>query len=67
MYFFISENCDKGESVTFKVVYNKQKHDVTFELDKTVLDLKKHIQTLTGKWLILSSVVVKKKNCIKQQ
>lgn len=48
-FFSISENCDIGESVTFKVIYNKQKYDVTFELDKTILDLKKHVQTLTGK------------------
>lgn len=47
MYF--TENCDKGETVTFKVIYNKQKYDVTFELDKTILDLKKHVQTLTGR------------------
>ena len=51
-YFFsFSENCDKGETVTFKVIYNKQKYDVTFELDKNIMDLKKHIQTLTGKEL----------------
>ncbi|XP_052819377.1 ubiquitin domain-containing protein UBFD1-like isoform X1 [Mya arenaria] len=43
-----TENCDKGETVTFKVIYNKQKYDITFELDKTILDLKKHVQTLTG-------------------
>lgn len=45
-----TENCDSAntETVTFKVIYNKQKYDVTFPLDKTVLDLKSHIQTLTS-------------------
>ena len=41
-----SGNC--GETVEFKVIFNKQKHDVTFPLDNTVLKLKDHIQTLTG-------------------
>ncbi|KAL4239848.1 Ubiquitin domain-containing protein ubfd1 [Mactra antiquata] len=45
-----TENCDSAtmETVTFKVIYNKQKYDVTFPIDKTVLELKKHVQTLTG-------------------
>ncbi|KAH3871926.1 ubiquitin domain-containing protein UBFD1-like [Dreissena polymorpha] len=42
------ENCDIGETVTFTVIYNKQKYDVEFGLNKTILDLKKHVQTLTG-------------------
>ena len=37
------------ETVSFKVIYNKQKHDVTFPLDKTVIDLKKHLEEITGK------------------
>lgn len=39
---------DVGEKIDFKVVYNKQKYDVTFPLDHTVAKLKIHIQTLTG-------------------
>ena len=48
------ENCDAnnsgncGETVEFKVIFNKQKYDVTFPLDNTVLKLKDHVQTLTG-------------------
>ena len=30
------------------MIFNKQKYDVTFPLDKTVLKLKEHVQTLTG-------------------
>ncbi|GAB6020405.1 Ubiquitin domain-containing protein ubfd1 [Chamberlinius hualienensis] len=36
------------ELVDFKVIYNKQKYDVSFPLDDTVATLKQHIQTLTG-------------------
>ncbi|CAH1794436.1 unnamed protein product, partial [Owenia fusiformis] len=36
------------EMVTFKVVYNKQKQDVTYDLDSTILDLKKSIETKIG-------------------
>ena len=36
------------ETVSFKVIYNKQKHDVTFPLDNTVIDLKKHLEQITG-------------------
>ena len=31
------------------MIFNKQKYDVTFPLDNTVLKLKDHIQTLTGR------------------
>lgn len=37
------------ETVSFKVIYNKQKFDVTFPLDDTILSLKAHIQTFTGR------------------
>lgn len=34
--------------VDFKVVFNKQKYDISFPLDNKVSALKTHIQTLTG-------------------
>jgi len=37
-----------SHTVDFKIICNKQKHDVTFSLNDTVLSLKQHIQTLTG-------------------
>lgn len=37
-----------SETISFKVIFNKRKYDVTWELDKTVLSLKDHIQTLTN-------------------
>lgn len=40
---------DTREKVDFKVIFNKQKYDVTFPTDETVAKLKSHIQTLTGK------------------
>ena len=47
------QDCDANnsgdcETVEFKVIFNKQKYDVTFPVDKTVLKLKEHVQTLTG-------------------
>ncbi|KAK2162509.1 hypothetical protein LSH36_97g05028 [Paralvinella palmiformis] len=36
------------EMITFKVIYSKQKYDVTFSLDATVSSLKSHIETLTN-------------------
>ena len=35
--------------MTFKVIYKKQKYDVTLPIDETVLNLKDHINTLTGR------------------
>ncbi|XP_077979697.1 ubiquitin domain-containing protein UBFD1-like [Glandiceps talaboti] len=43
-----TESATPKETVDFKVVYNKKKHDVTFGLDETVATLKLHIQTITG-------------------
>lgn len=48
---------DAGEKIDFKVVFNKQKYDVTFPLDHTVAKLKIHIQTLTGKLLHIHQVL----------
>ncbi|XP_061196217.1 ubiquitin domain-containing protein UBFD1-like [Saccostrea echinata] len=39
---------DPVETVDFKIVYNKQKYDVTFPTNDTIAKLKAHIQTLTG-------------------
>ena len=40
------------EMVDFKVVYNKKKLDVTFLLDETVLELKKHLEKITGLYFL---------------
>ncbi|XP_038064147.1 ubiquitin domain-containing protein UBFD1-like isoform X2 [Patiria miniata] len=42
------ETAKPKELVDFKVMYNKQKYDVSFDLDGTVATLKTHVQTLTG-------------------
>lgn len=42
------EDAKPKETVTFKVVFNKKKYDVTFALEDTVADLKTHLETLTG-------------------
>lgn len=36
-----------SETVDFKIVFNKTKYDITWHIDKTVLSLKHHIQSLT--------------------
>ncbi|CAG2187010.1 Ubiquitin domain-containing protein UBFD1 [Mytilus edulis] len=39
---------DTRQKVDFKVIFNKQKYDVTFPIDETIAKLKSHIETLTG-------------------
>lgn len=39
---------DTRTTVDFKVIFNKQKYDVTFPIEETVAKLKSHIETLTG-------------------
>ena len=46
------------ETVSFKVIYNKQKHDVTFPLDDTVIDLKKHLEEITGEIVLLIGTLI---------
>lgn len=35
------------ETVSFTVMFNKQKYSVTFSLEKRISDLKKHLEDLT--------------------
>lgn len=37
---------DTGEKVDFKVVFNKKRFDVSFPLDKTIADLKGHLEAI---------------------
>lgn len=43
-----SEVCDIPEQVEFTVVFNKNKHDVSFAYDATVLELKAHLERICG-------------------
>ncbi|XP_035221791.1 ubiquitin domain-containing protein UBFD1-like [Stegodyphus dumicola] len=36
------------ELIDFKMIFNKQKYDICFPLDETILALKKHFETLIG-------------------
>ncbi|XP_076366850.1 ubiquitin domain-containing protein UBFD1-like isoform X4 [Tachypleus tridentatus] len=47
------------EMIDFKVVYNKQKFDVSFPYDETVGALKQHIHTLTGVPPAMQKVMIK--------
>ncbi|XP_013779300.1 ubiquitin domain-containing protein UBFD1-like isoform X1 [Limulus polyphemus] len=47
------------EMIDFKVVYNKQKFDVSFPYDETVGSLKQHIHTLTGVPPAMQKVMIK--------
>ena len=51
----VPETVESGikETVSFKVIFSKQKFDVTFELDETVASLKSHIEKLTGTYKVL--------------
>ena len=48
-----NNSTNSKETVSFKVIYNKQKHDLTFPLDDTVIDLKKHLEEITGETVLL--------------
>lgn len=37
------------EETTFRVIYNKNKYDVSFPLNLTVMELKTHLQSIIGK------------------
>jgi len=43
-----NHSSEPKELVDFKVIYNKQKFDISFPFDDTVATLKQHIQVLTG-------------------
>ena len=36
------------EAGTFKVIFNKQKFDINFNLNSTISQLKEHLQTVIG-------------------
>ncbi|XP_069124697.1 ubiquitin domain-containing protein UBFD1-like [Argopecten irradians] len=38
----------KSEEVDFKLIYKKQKYDVSYPMDNTIKNLKEHVETLTG-------------------
>ena len=42
--------------VDFKIVYNKQKHDISFPYDDTVTALKEYLEKKTGKVFVDSAV-----------
>ncbi|XP_041363945.1 ubiquitin domain-containing protein UBFD1-like isoform X2 [Gigantopelta aegis] len=46
----VTQETDRSseECIDFKIIYNKQKFDVNFPLDKTASQLKVHVQSLTG-------------------
>lgn len=56
------DDSDTREMVSFKVVYNKQKHDVTFPLDETVQNLKEHLKSITGVPPAMQKIMYKGEN-----
>ena len=44
------------EVVTFKVIFNKKKHDVNFDLNSTIAQFKEHLHTVIGMFCSLQSV-----------
>ena len=47
------------ENIDFKVVYNKRKIDVSFDLDGTVADLKTHLQSIISVPAAMQKVMIK--------
>lgn len=43
---------DTQETVDFKVIFNKQKYDVTFPVNNTIAKLKSHVESLTGMYTV---------------
>ena len=39
---------------TFKVIFNKQKYDISFDLYATVAQLKEHLHSVIGNWILFS-------------
>lgn len=52
---------EKEELVDFKIFYNKQKFDISFSLNATVISLKQHIETLIGVPASMQKLVYKGK------
>jgi len=50
------------EKVAFKLVFNKQKLDITWDVNDTVLSLKKHIHSLTNVPPAMQKLMFKGKN-----
>lgn len=40
------------EETSFKVIYNKNRYDVSFPLTSTVMQLKNHLQNIIGMWIL---------------
>lgn len=54
-----SELCEIPEQVEFTIVFNKVKHEISFAYDATVLDLKAHLERITGVPLSAQKLIVK--------
>lgn len=54
-----TELCEIPEQVEFTVVFNKAKHDITFAYDATILDLKAHLERVTGVPLSAQKLIAK--------
>ena len=43
-----STSLKQPNNITFKLVFNKQKHNITWDANETVASLKKHIEEITS-------------------
>ncbi|XP_065341367.1 ubiquitin domain-containing protein UBFD1-like [Cloeon dipterum] len=53
------EEEESGETVSFKVIFCKTKHEVEFGLDKTILKLKNHLQDIIGVPASMQKLMIK--------
>ncbi|XP_059475763.1 ubiquitin domain-containing protein UBFD1-like [Neocloeon triangulifer] len=53
------EEEEGGETVSFKVIFCKTKHEVEFGLDKTIIKLKNHLQKIIGVPPAMQKIMIK--------
>jgi uncharacterized protein YkvS len=50
-----------AKDVEFKVVFNKKKYDVIFNLDSTIAQLKEHLHTIIGENSVIFEITLVEK------
>lgn len=54
------QSTDKSiESIEFKIIYNKKKIDITFSLDRTIAELKDHLESIISVPKEMQKVMIK--------
>ncbi|XP_068248670.1 ubiquitin domain-containing protein UBFD1-like isoform X2 [Palaemon carinicauda] len=54
-----SQNIAGGETVSFKLIYSKQKYDIEFPVDNTIKQLKEHLSSIINVLPAMQKVMIK--------